>query len=87
MNFCSATYCEPYLRSMTSGDVSITSPVDEVTVAVLPLFHIYAIEMYITHALTAGFRIITMCRFNREKFLQLVECHKVKRLIIIKMYD
>jgi len=66
---------------MASGDVSITSPVDEVTLAVLPLYHIYAIEMYATHALTAGFQVITMQRFNREQFLRLVELHKVRRRI------
>jgi acyl-CoA synthetase (AMP-forming)/AMP-acid ligase II len=53
------------------------TPVDEVTVAVLPLFHIYAIEMYLTHALTAGFKLVTMPRFDRDEFLAIVNRYKV----------
>jgi acyl-CoA synthetase (AMP-forming)/AMP-acid ligase II len=73
----SATFFASHFRSLASGDVAITSWTDEVTITVLPLFHIYAIEMYMTHALTIGMTLVVIQRFHREKFLQLVEKYKV----------
>lgn len=67
-----------YFRSIQSRDVSLkpTSP-NEVTLAVLPLFHAFGIEMYLTHALTSGFTVITMSRYNRHQLVRLVHDYKV----------
>jgi len=55
----------------------------EFTVAFLPLFHIYGLEVLMNIYLAAGGGLVTMPRFDLEQFLTLVERHKTPRLWIV----
>jgi acyl-CoA synthetase (AMP-forming)/AMP-acid ligase II len=53
---------------------------DDVVVAVLPMFHIYGMNVIMNMALAHGSTIVTMPRFDVEGYLSLVERHRVTRL-------
>lgn len=55
----------------------------ETTVAFLPFFHIYGLQVMMNVYLTAGGGLITMPRFDLEMFLKLVTEHKTPRLWIV----
>jgi acyl-CoA synthetase (AMP-forming)/AMP-acid ligase II len=55
----------------------------ELTVAFLPLFHIYGLEVLMNIYLAAGGGLVTMPRFDLEQFLTLVEKHRTPRLWIV----
>jgi acyl-CoA synthetase (AMP-forming)/AMP-acid ligase II len=52
---------------------------NERTVAVLPFFHIYGMQVLMNMSLAAGATLITMPRFDLEKFLGLLAEHRVTR--------
>lgn len=55
----------------------------EVTVAFLPFFHIYGMQVLQNIYLAGGGGLVTMPRFDLEQFLQLIETHKTPRLWIV----
>ncbi|MCA0871846.1 AMP-binding protein [Seohaeicola saemankumensis] len=55
----------------------------EMTVAFLPFFHIYGLEVLINIYLAAGGGLVTMPRFDLEQYLALCEKHKTPRLWIV----
>jgi acyl-CoA synthetase (AMP-forming)/AMP-acid ligase II len=56
---------------------------DDVVVAVLPLFHIYGMQMTLNLALRAGATVVTMPRFDLGAFLTTVERYRVTRAELV----
>ena len=52
----------------------------ETTVAVLPFFHIYAMNTIMTVGLQIGAKIVTVPRFEPEMYLKALVTHKVSYL-------
>lgn len=50
---------------------------DSVVLAFLPFFHVYGLVIVLSLALHRGSRVVTMSKFEPEKFLQLLQEHKV----------
>ena len=65
--------------STSSGNVVSASAtaVDEVTIALMPMFHQYGILTYIAHHLTLGFKLIIMNKFDVELYLHLATKYEV----------
>ena len=63
--------------SLINGDVTLSRPLDHVTIAALPMFHSYGILMYFAHALTVGFKMVVMIKFNLDEYVRLVEQYAV----------
>ncbi|QFU09716.1 Long-chain-fatty-acid--CoA ligase [Rhodobacteraceae bacterium THAF1] len=57
--------------------------VGETTIAFLPFFHIYGMTVLMNQYLARGARLVTMPRFDLERFLSLVAEHKPKVLYIV----
>lgn len=55
----------------------------ERTVAFLPFFHIYGLQVLMNIYLAAGGALVTMPRFDLEMFLTLCQSHRAKRLWIV----
>jgi acyl-CoA synthetase (AMP-forming)/AMP-acid ligase II len=55
----------------------------DVTIAVLPFFHIYGMTVILNRGLADGATIITMPRFDMEQFLALVERYHATRLYLV----
>ncbi|NDJ34899.1 MAG: 4-coumarate--CoA ligase family protein, partial [Chloroflexi bacterium] len=55
----------------------------DVIIAVLPMFHIYGMELIINVSLANGATIVTMPRFDMAQFLQLVQDHKVTKAHLV----
>jgi acyl-CoA synthetase (AMP-forming)/AMP-acid ligase II len=64
-----------------SGYVTLTTPVDDVTVAVLPMFHQYGILMYFTHALAIGNKLVVLAKYDVKLYLKLVAVHRVSAFL------
>ena len=56
---------------------------DDVVVAVLPLFHIFGLQMTLNLALRAGATVVTMPRFELDGFLHTVEQYRVTRAELV----
>jgi acyl-CoA synthetase (AMP-forming)/AMP-acid ligase II len=56
---------------------------DDVVVAVLPLFHIYGMQVTMNLALAAGATVVTMPRFELESFLRIVQDWRVTRAELV----
>jgi len=54
----------------------------EVTVAVLPFFHIYAMNTIMTMGLQIGAKIVTLPKFEPEEYIQALVTYKVRILRI-----
>jgi acyl-CoA synthetase (AMP-forming)/AMP-acid ligase II len=52
---------------------------DDVTIAALPFFHIYGMQVLMNCALCVGAKVVTMARFDLEGFLRLHERQRVTR--------
>jgi acyl-CoA synthetase (AMP-forming)/AMP-acid ligase II len=50
----------------------------EVTVGVLPFYHIYGMTIILSMALKAGAKIVTMPKFDMEGFCELVQGHEIE---------
>jgi acyl-CoA synthetase (AMP-forming)/AMP-acid ligase II len=50
---------------------------DDVLVGVLPFFHIYGQVIVLNHGLAGGAKIVTLPRFELERFLGVIEEHRV----------
>ena len=55
----------------------------DVTIAVLPFFHIYALTVVLNRGLANGATIVTMPRFEMEPFLELVQRHRATLLYLV----
>jgi len=55
----------------------------DVTLAVLPFFHIYGMQVLMNCLIAEGVLIVTMPRFEIEKALELIEKYKVTRLFTV----
>ena len=53
---------------------------DDVVCAVLPMFHIYGMNVIMNFALASGSAIVTLPRFDVEGYLAAIERHRVTRL-------
>jgi len=56
---------------------------DDVVVAVLPLFHIYGMQVTLNLGLAAGATVVTMPRFDLETFLRIVQEMRVTRAELV----
>ena len=56
---------------------------DDVFCAALPLFHIYGMTIVMNAALRAGARVITMPRFDLDRFIATVRDHQVTKLHLV----
>jgi 4-coumarate--CoA ligase len=64
-----------------SGPISIER--GETTLAVLPFFHIYAMQVLMNLYLAKGASIVTLPRFDLEAALRLIAEHRVRRFIVV----
>jgi acyl-CoA synthetase (AMP-forming)/AMP-acid ligase II len=55
---------------------------DETTVAFLPFFHIYGMNVLMNTYLAHGAGLVTMPRFDLEAFLTHIQTHRIQRLFI-----
>lgn len=55
---------------------------EDVLIGVLPFFHIYGRTVIMNQGLRAGATIVTMPRFGLERFLGLIERHRVTRAYV-----
>ncbi|WP_322865235.1 AMP-binding protein [Aquicoccus sp. G2-2] len=55
----------------------------ETTVAFLPFFHIYGLEVLMNIALAAGGALVTMPRFDLDMFLRLSSEHRTRRMFVV----
>lgn len=55
---------------------------DEITIAFLPFFHIYGLNVLMNTFLAHGLGLITMPRFDLEAFLRHIQTHRVERILI-----
>jgi acyl-CoA synthetase (AMP-forming)/AMP-acid ligase II len=56
---------------------------DDTVMAVLPFFHIYGLNVIMNGALRNGATAVTMPRFDLERFLALIEAHRVTKLHVV----
>jgi acyl-CoA synthetase (AMP-forming)/AMP-acid ligase II len=80
--FTSATLYPSNFASLDRGDITLKMPAYDVTVAALPMFHQFGILMFLTHALTMGFKLIVMARFELNLYLKYVEVHRVSGCLL-----
>jgi acyl-CoA synthetase (AMP-forming)/AMP-acid ligase II len=70
------------VNMIQSGEVLAVQE-DEVTVAVLPFFHVYGLVAILNHGLLAGATIVTMPRFELEQFLSVIERYRATRAYVV----
>ena len=58
-------------------------PGTEVSLAVLPFFHIYGMQVLMNASLRIAGTLITMPRFDLEQFLTLIQQHRVTRAYVV----
>ncbi len=56
---------------------------DDVSVGVLPFFHIYGMQVLMNGALAQGSTLVTMPRFDLAQFLQICQDHAVTRYYLV----
>ena len=56
---------------------------DDTLIGVLPFFHIYGMTVIMNQGLWAGATIVTMPRFDLDRFLDLIERHSVTRAYVV----
>jgi len=56
---------------------------DDVSVAVLPFFHIYGMQVLMNSALAQGATLVTMPRFDLGQFLKIGQDYKVTRFYVV----
>ena len=60
------------------NDVSFIGGEQEVTVAVLPFFHIYAMNTIMTLGLQIGAKLVTLPKFEPEAYIKALATYKVQ---------
>ncbi|CAN5594816.1 AMP-binding protein [soil metagenome] len=70
--------------SQVSGvtDVDLIADTD-VVLGILPFYHIYGMLVIMNYGLRAGAKVVTMPRFDLEKFLTLIQEHRVTRVNVV----
>jgi acyl-CoA synthetase (AMP-forming)/AMP-acid ligase II len=68
--------------TMQMGPVEGTTA-NDVTMAVLPFFHIYGLEVILTLGLYRGATLVVMRRFEMEPFLEAIQRYRVTRLPLV----
>lgn len=68
-----------------TGDVEYKNydPEIDVFIGVLPWYHIYGLTVILNMAIRLGIKVVTMPRFDLEKFLGIIQDHKVTGLHIV----
>ena len=70
-------------RNLVANIVQILAPCelreDETAIGVLPLFHIYGMQLVMNVTLAAGATLVTMPRFDLIQFLELHQRHRITR--------
>src|SRR5262245_55279732 len=56
---------------------------DDVTIAVLPFFHIYGLSVLLNMMLEKGSTLVTLARFELEAFLKTLQDYKVTRAYLV----
>jgi acyl-CoA synthetase (AMP-forming)/AMP-acid ligase II len=56
---------------------------DDTTIAVLPFFHIFGVQVVLNLPLITGARTVTMPRFDLPEFLRLIQEHRATRLFVV----
>ena len=56
---------------------------DDTVVAILPLFHIYGMQIAMNLALHAGATVVTLPRFDLAEFLRVLQDHRVTRADVV----
>jgi acyl-CoA synthetase (AMP-forming)/AMP-acid ligase II len=74
-------------RSMVASSVQ-TQPLfaytpDDVTIAVLPYFHLAGNFTELVHPLRGGATVVTMPRFDLEQFLGLIQAHNATKVVVV----
>ncbi len=74
-------------RNLVANVVQIQGSRDiragDVTVAVLPFFHIYGMEVLMNVVLASGCTAVTLPRFDLPAVLKLIETHRMRHLYIV----
>ncbi|MGI8588857.1 MAG: 4-coumarate--CoA ligase family protein [Chloroflexia bacterium] len=55
----------------------------DTTIAILPFYHIYAMELILNYGVYCGATMVTMPRFDMQQFLELLQNHGVTRAYIV----
>ena len=76
------THANLIANMVISAELNTTDDTD-CTVGVLPFFHIYGMVLILNLAIYRGTKLVTMPRFDLEKFLQIVQEHKVTVLSLV----
>jgi acyl-CoA synthetase (AMP-forming)/AMP-acid ligase II len=63
-------------------DVELITDADTI-LGVLPFFHIYGMVVIMNYGLHAGATVVTMARFDLERFLTLIQEHRVTRVNVV----
>ncbi len=58
-------------------------PPDEISIAVLPFFHIYGMQVLMNYTLRTGTTAVTLPRFDLEEFLKVIQDYKVTRAYLV----
>lgn len=71
------------LASLAVLDSAVHLTEDDVALAVLPLFHIYGLNVLMNPVLSAGATMVTMARFELGAFLRAIEQDRVTALYAV----
>ena len=75
-NMCQMSHPNVTLLRETNDELQ------ECTVAVLPFFHIYAMNTVMTVGLQAGAKIVTVPRFEPEQYIKVLVTYRVSNKLI-----
>lgn len=70
------------VANMTQIDEAIPLTAADVLIAILPFYHIYALELILNRALACGTTIVVMPRFDLEQFLRLIQDYGVTQAFV-----
>jgi 4-coumarate--CoA ligase len=74
-------------RNLVANSVQLASTLDvragDVTVAVLPFFHIYGMEVLMNLQLSRGAAVVTLPRFDLPAFLTLTAQHRPRHMFVV----
>ncbi|XP_023944494.2 uncharacterized protein LOC112050457 [Bicyclus anynana] len=74
--------CEQFNNPIIRCHEDTTETHQDVVLAVLPFFHIYAATALMFHKMSQGIKLVTLARFQPEVFLHTIENYKVNWLFV-----
>ncbi|XP_039757195.1 4-coumarate--CoA ligase 1 [Pararge aegeria] len=74
--------CEQFNEPKIRCHEDTTDTHQDVVLAVLPFFHIYAATAIMFHKMSQGIKLVTLAKFQPEVFLHTLENHKVNWLFV-----